>query len=372
MGGSNDGDGGYARRPGGSSHGGGASSRGESSGVPGKRTLTESLAPVQRKPATQAASVAGDRAAEADHEEAPPEKTTEDFAPAIGTKTTTLVGTYGEYEAVHGLTKLPDPTKRGAARYGEYSIKITMTPKAAAGSNSISFIQSIRIGTSAAFSTKATDPDIGAEKAARADPKTGWFVDRATVADKTPWYGMTRTSTGLTEGGNVHAGKVGGDKPWLSDKPGIAASDRTETISTATDMTTGAQLDAVGWGYNYDLASKTWKEETPWLVKAGDLRMAGRDRSNKLWNDKVATTGSGIDKVPMPNDPAGTADILIGAMTGAIDHEKVISTLTAVTDAAVRSRVAACYELETGRKLKDDLTKSLGAAEQKKVPEWLT
>ena len=160
--------------------------------------------------------------------------------------------------------------------------------------------------------------------------------------------------------------------PWLTDKPGIAASDRTETISTATDMTTGAQLDAVGWGYNYDLASKTWKEETPWLVKAGDLRMAGRDRSNKLWNDKVATTGSGIDKVPMPDDPAGTADLLIAAMSGiGTDEAKIISTLTAITSADLRLRVGACYELETGRKLKDDLTKSLGVAEQQKVPKWL-
>jgi anthranilate phosphoribosyltransferase len=74
----------------------------------------------------------------------------------------------------------------------------------------------------------------------------------------------------------------------------------------------------------------------------------------------------------MPDDPAGTADILIAAMSGiGTDEAKVISTLTAITAADLRLRVAACYERETGRKLKDDLMKSLGASEQKKVPEWL-
>lgn len=53
------------------------------------------------------------------------------------------------------------------------------------------------------------------------------------------------------------------------------------------------------------------------------------------------------------------------------DEAKVISTLTAITSADLRLRIAAYYELETGRKLKDDLTKSLGVAEQEKVPKWL-
>ena len=302
----------------------------------------------------------------------PEKEQAQSWTPATGKTTTKLTGTYGDYEVEHGLIKAPDPSKSDG--WGEYFLKITMTPNAKTGSSQIGFVQVVRRGElSGAWHTKASDPFMGAERAKRTDPKSGFKVDRydATKA-KTPFYGMQKGSGGLTETSNTHAGKYGGDKPWLKDVPGVGPNpENAEFVATATDMANGTQFDAVKWGFKYDSASKTYVEITPTLVKAGSNEIAGRDRAVKKWNDDVATSGSGIDAVPVTSDPAGTASTLNTALNGStVDKNKVTTTLTAITDADLRLRVAACYEMEVGRKLADDLKAKLSSSERAQLTDW--
>src|SRR3954451_16110200 len=89
------------------------------------------------------------------------------------------------------------------------------------------------------------------------------------------------------------------------------------------------------------------------------------------WNIDIATTGSGIDKVPTKSDPAAVATTLQTALSATtVDKNAVRTTLLAVTDADVRARVAACYKLETGRELKADLEAKLSADERKGLDAW--
>jgi hypothetical protein len=348
-------------------------------GVPavGKSTLTSALAPggvpaVQRKDdasnATAAAVDAESAGAVADEAI----RADEDWKPATGTKTTTLTGTFGDYTVEHGLTKAPDPTKSDG--WGDYHLKITMTPNTKTGTSTIAFVQVVRRGEiSGAWHTKATDPFMGAERAKRTDPKSGFKVDRydATKA-KTPFYGMQKGSSGVSETSNTHAGKHGGDKPWMKDTPGVGPNaENAEFVATATDQSDGTQFDAVKWGYKYESTSKTYAELTPVLIKAGSAEIAGRDRAIKKWNDDIATSGSGIDKAPVKDDPAGTASTLAAALGAAkVDEAAVTSTLKAITDADLRARVAACYEMETGRKLSDDLKAKLSATAAGGLTDW--
>lgn len=345
----------------------------------GKSTLTSALAPggvpaVQRKEdASNAAGAAVDgEVAAAGGEAGAAVRPEEDWKPGTGTKTSTLTGTFGDYAIEYGLTTAPDPKK--ADGWGLYYIKITMTPNAKTGSNKIAFVQVIRRGEiGGAWQTKATDPFMTAERAKRTDPKSGFRIDRydATQA-KTPFYGMQKGSGGVSETSNSHAGKQGGDKPWMKDSAGVGPNaEIAEFVATATDQTDGTQFDAVKWGFKYDLTSKTYAEVTPVLVKAGSAEIAGRDRAIKKWNDDVATSGSGIDKAPVKSDPAGTASTLAAALGAAkVDEATVTSTLKAITDADLRLRVAACYEMETGRKLSDDLKAKLSATAAGGLTDW--
>jgi hypothetical protein len=347
--------------------------------APGKSTLVSAIAPapapvVQRReadPASTDAELDGQAAitrAEADEVARPDE----DWKPATGTKTTTLAGTFGDFTVEHGLTKAPDPSKTDG--WGDYNIKITMTPNAKTGSSTIAFIQVVRRGElSGAWHTKSTDPFMGAERAKRTDPKSGFKVDRydATKA-KTPFYGMQKTGSSVSETSNTHAGKHGGDKPWLKDTPGVGPNpENAEFVATATDQSDGTQFDAVKWGFKYEATSKIYAEVTPVLVKAGSEEIAGRDRAIKKWNDDVATTGSGIDKVPVKNDPAATASTLSTGLAAAkVDEAAVTATLKAITDPDLRLRVAACYHMETGRKLADDLKAKLSTAALGGLTDW--
>lgn len=159
-----------------------------------------------------------------------------------------------------------------------------MTPNAKTGSSTIAFVQVVRRGEiSGTWHTKATDPFLGAERAKRTDPKSGFKVDRydATQA-KTPYYGMQKTGSGVSETSNTHPGKHGGDKPWMKDTPGVGPNpENAEFVATATDQADGTQFDAVKWGFKYEASSKTYAEVTPVLVKAGSAEVAGRDRAIK-------------------------------------------------------------------------------------------
>lgn len=345
----------------------------------GKSTLTSALAPagvpaVQRKDdASNPAGAAVDgNVTSADADLGDATRPDEDWKPATGTKTTTLTGTFGDYTVDHGLTSAPDPKKTDG--WGDYYIKITMTPNAKTGSSNIAFVQVVRRGeVSGGWHTKATDPFMGAERAKRTDPKSGFKVNRydATKA-KTPFYGMQKSGSGISETSNTHAGKFGGDKPWMKDVPGVGPNpENAEFVATATDQADGTQFDAVKWGFKYEATSKTYVEVAPVLVKAGSAEIAGRDRAIKKWNDDVATSGSGIDKVPTKNDPASTANSLAAALGAAkVDEAKVTSALAAITNADLRLRIAACYEMETGRKLSDDLKAKLSATAVGGLTDW--
>jgi hypothetical protein len=359
--------------------------------MPGKSTLTERL-PVQRKAssdATSAADVASMDSASTESASPGPmddpfgmhllgersdesgQKPDEDWKPAVGKKTTALKGVYGDISVEHGLVKAPDPSK--ADGWGDYSLKIEMTPNAKTGTSKIAFIQVVRRGeVSGAWHTKASDPFMGAERAKRTDAKSGFKVDRydATKA-KTPFYGFQKDAQGkVSPTSNTAIGEHGGAKAMLQDEPGVGPNpENAEFVATATDTTDGTQFDAVKWGFKYESTSKTYSEVTPSLVLAGSAEIAGRDRAIKKWNDDVAT--GDIDKVPVKNDPAGTALTLKNAMSGsATDTGKVVATLKAITDADLRKRVAACYEMETGKTLAADLKANLSAEELKGLGDW--
>ncbi|HET7502160.1 MAG TPA: DUF4157 domain-containing protein [Kofleriaceae bacterium] len=297
---------------------------------------------------------------------------TAEFAPALGTKTTSLKGTFGDYTVKHGLTQHFDATKMPP--YGAYNARITMKPNAKTGGHDVAFIQTWRqkdVATGARV-TAANPSNVSADEAKRIDPKTGMAVDRADPAgDKTPFFGMTKSGDGLTEFSTAHKGKSGGDDAFLDDTPGFNDPYEIEFTTTATDMTDGTPYDAIGWGFKYDGANKVYTEITPYLVAAGSEQMAARDRAYKKWNDSIATAASGIDPIAIPFDPVTAAGTVQAGLTGvAVDAVKVRTTLLAVTDADKQARVRACYEVETGRKLKDDLTSKLSADEQKGLEVW--
>lgn len=294
------------------------------------------------------------------------------FSPAIGTKTTTLIGTFGEYTVIHGLTRNYDTSR--SPPWGEYKARITLKPNAKTGGHEVAFIQTWRqkdVSTGARV-TAANPPNVSAEEAGRMDPKSGMAVDRASpTRDKTPFFGMARSGSGLTEFSTAHKGKFGGDDAFMEDKPGFNDPYEIEFTATATDMTDGTPFDAIGWGFKYDSASRTFAEVTPFIVKAGSEQIAGRDRAYKKWNDTVATSGSGIDKIAIPFDPVTTATTVHSALTASpVDAAKVRTTLLAITDADKQARTAACYEVENGHKLKDDLTAKLSAEDRKGLEAW--
>lgn len=73
----------------------------------------------------------------------------------------------------------------------------------------------------------------------------------------------------------------------------------------------------------------------------------------------------------MKSDPAGTASTLSTALAAAkVDEAAVTRTLKAISDPDLRLRVAACYEMETGRKLADDLKKKLSATAASSLADW--
>ncbi len=227
------------------------------------------------------------------------------FAPAIGRNKTQLKGTYGEFNVEHGLDKLPTDTKSG-----EYYVRIEMTPNAQTNGKDISFLQTVRRGTTAGnYSSKATDSGMTKERAERTTAE-GWRVDRADPAkDKTPLYGMKKNASGdVVSRGNAETGKFGGNKPWMRDVPNVLDPTVMEFVATAIEPAAGTDFGAVSWGFEYDSSASLYKEKTPALVSPGDPSLAARSEAIKKWNDAVAKPGSGIDQAPQvapPKPPVG-------------------------------------------------------------------
>lgn len=221
------------------------------------------------------------------------------FSPPIGRKTTNLKGTYGKFKVEHGLDKKPT-----ASDYGEYYIKIEMNPNSKTKGSTIGFLQTVRRGTAAGnWSSKATDPGMTKERAARTT-KEGWRVDRANPAkDKTPLYGMKKNKAGkVVSRGNANMGEYKGSKPWMYDIPSVLDPTAMEFVATAIDVSSGTSYGAVFWGFEYDSSSNHYQEVTPALVSQGDAKLKGRDEAIEKWNKSVATPGSGIDQAPTIKD----------------------------------------------------------------------
>ncbi|MFP5246797.1 MAG: DUF4157 domain-containing protein [Thermoanaerobaculia bacterium] len=217
------------------------------------------------------------------------------FPPALGTKNTALKGKFGDFSIDHGLTVLP-----AGGAFGEYSIKITMTPNAKTGTSKIGFLQVYRQGkTGGGWAKKEGENFLTADEAKRTEKLGGWAVDRADPArDKTPLYGMFKDAAGaLQQHAHTTLGEHGGTDPVLSDKPQVADPDRMQFTSTAMDVDDGTRYGAIAWGFEYDSAKKVYKEETPKLLGPG-ARLAGRNRAMRKWDKVVATPASGIDKIP--------------------------------------------------------------------------
>jgi len=228
-------------------------------------------------------------------------KEKEKFSPKTGTTNTKLKGTFGDFSIDHGLTKVPDKTKAGQAGFGEYSIKIAMTPNAKTGTSKIGFLQVYRQGkTGGGWAMKKGENFLTEEEAARTEQKEGWAVDRANPKrDKTPLYGMFKDDkSALKQYSYTTVGQHKGSNAVLGDTPAVADPDRMEFTSTAMDISDGTQFGAISWEYEFDSASKKYSESVPELVKEGSERLKGRDRAMAMWDKVVAVKGSGIDKIP--------------------------------------------------------------------------
>jgi hypothetical protein len=294
------------------------------------------------------------------HEEQP-------WKPSEDKTETKLTGTYGEFSVKHGFNY---DTSTG----WEYEVKITMKASDKAKAGKIGWIQVVRRtkGPGGGWATGKDDQGMSEERAKRTDSKTGFRVDRVSAPEKkTPFYGMNKGTDGkLSAGGNTKIGKHGGADAYLYDAPGLYDKDQLEFVSTATDLDTGTQYDAVHWGCKYDKTGKVATEVTPTLITAGEDLLAGRDRAINKWNTDVAT--GDIDKVPTTADPAATAKTLSGMLSGSpVDAPRVASTLMATTDGDLCKRVKASYKLETGKALADDLRAHLAKEALAGLDEWL-
>ena len=308
-----------------------------------------------------------DAAKLAGEEHAPPVSEETEWKPSTDKTETKLTGTYGEYTVKHGFNY-------DASSGWEYEVHITMKASDKAKAEKIGWIQVVRRskGSSGGWATGKDDQGMSEERAKRTDSKTGFRVDRVSAPEKkTPFYGMNKGSDGkLSAGGNTKIGKHGGTDAYLYDAPGLYDKDELEFVSTATDIDTGTQYDAVKWGAKYDKAGKVATEITPDLVKAGDAMLAGRDRAVNKWNTDVAT--GDIDKVPTTADPAATAKTLSGMLKGTgTDETSVKTALKDITDADLRKRICACYKIETGRALGDDLKTNLSKEALSGLEAWL-
>lgn len=235
------------------------------------------------------------------------------FAPATGKKTTELKGTYGEFKVEHGLILLPTDK-----RSGEYEIQITMTPNEKTKGSTISFLQTVRRGTTPGnWSTKKDDSGMTDERAKRTT-KDGYRVDRAdATTTKSPFYGTVNNGGGTDKldyatYGNAAKGEYKGNNPSLYDKPNVLDPSVLEFLAMPIDMTYGTAFGAVAWGFEYDSASQNYKETTPYLAAPGDARLKGHDDAIAKWNKEVATDKSGILKVPQKPQWVATAEAEIG------------------------------------------------------------
>jgi hypothetical protein len=303
-----------------------------------------------------------DAAAMKDEEAAPDEEA--EWTPSTDKTETKLSGTYGDYVVKHGFSNTDDGWS--------YEAEITMKPNAKAKADKIGWIQVVRRSKSdkGGWATAEKDKGMDAERAKRTDQKTGWRVDRkSAITKKTPFYGMDKGTDGkLTATNNTKIGKHGGDDPYLWDRPGLFAKDQMQFLSTATDMATGTQYDAISWGCTYDKAAKIAIGETPAIVKAGDERMAGRDIAINKWNSDVAK--GDIDKVPTTVDPGAIAQTVVGALTLGTDEDALRQALKGITNTDVKMRVKAAYKALTGSSLYDDLWGRLRPEELKEFDAW--
>lgn len=195
---------------------------------------------------------------------------------------------------------VPDNTKSGAAGFGEYSLRIEMTPNKLVGSSEIGFVQAFRAGKSdTEWSTKKGDPYLSESEGERVT-KSGWAVDRANAKrDKTPFFGMFKDDKGkLKQYATSRVGKFGGPTVMMSDTPGVADPYKIQFSATAKDIKTGSDYGAVAWGFEYNSSKKISTEETPSLLDATSERIKGRTAAFEKWNQDVAGTADKIDKIP--------------------------------------------------------------------------
>jgi len=185
-----------------------------------------------------------------------------------------------------------------------------MTPNKKTQGSNIRFVQAVRRGTTPGnWSTKATDPGMTADRAARA-AAGGWRVDRADPSrDKTPFYGHQIDATGtLVNLSNARPGSFGGAKPYLYDAPSVSDPLALEFSSDAMDDATGVSFGKVAWGFQYSSAAKTYQEETPrmlpmstnWflnLFSEDRRRVAGERAGREKWNEVYGPGGTGDTNV---------------------------------------------------------------------------
>ena len=228
---------------------------------------------------------------------------------ATGKKTTNLSNDFGAFKVEHGLTR--DVT---SSRNGEYEITIEMTPTKKTEGSTIRFVQAVRRGIApGSWSSQATDPGMGADRARRA-AAGGWRVDRADPsADKTPFYGHQIDAGGtLVPLSNAKPGAFGGGKPYLYDAPAVSDPLALEFSSDAMDDGTGKSFGKVAWGFQYSSASSTYQEETPRMLpatydaslestSADQRRLAGERAGRAKWNEVYGAGGTGTK--------AGDADV---------------------------------------------------------------
>lgn len=217
----------------------------------------------------------------------------------VGTDTTTLQFAAGELTIKHGVESAPDASTRTS---GRYYLLAELELNEAAGEGDVGFLQTVKAGESGGdWSKKKGDKGISTdERANRTDPATGMRVDRGSATKyKTPFYGMKKNDKDEIEpkDRNNSLGSYGGNKVKMRDRPAIPYSYGKKMTFTTTAMKVagGQQLGAFTWGFDNGDA---WSEITPAKLSEGDVLLDERDAAMKRWNEKSATEGSGIDKVP--------------------------------------------------------------------------
>lgn len=281
---------------------------------------------------------------------------------AGGEKSKELVGTYGTYTArwqwvmVKGVPSL------------KFELTMHADAKKLQAGSQIAFVQVTRRSSDGGktYATKVTDAGMTEDRAKRTDQKTGFRIDRDS-SEHPPFYGTEKHDGAITATSNTKIGTVGGQNAWLWDRPrALTSQDSMEFISTATDIATGQQLDAIQWGFGPNHA-----DMTPEIIPGTDARLVGRDRAIDTWNENVAQNeGEGVPLEGSFN-PTDAAQMLAQNLH---DKNKDAVTMTLKnpinTKGDHRARVKANYVVETGHDLAADL-KTMYGSDVKKYKDWL-